>query len=394
MLCPPISGHHHFIKADSLLQRNHPHRDLFGLGNLLGFIRFRIIAEVGVAIFFRRNRKDHLAIFLDILTVTSPARSIINRQSLHLLLGEVNLYRLGGLNRKMPVSSVAVVLAVLSMVGIPPTCGFFSKWYLMLGAYEGGQNIYIAVLVVSSLLNAVYYFRIIEQMFVQREASLVLLIIIEEINLDRNICRHKINAADRQSADIIVPHISASEEFIPSVGYFRITLRRLVQSSLVLPRIELVVPHKYPDPRGCQIVLTQFLPDLLAQFHEDVPDLFVSQEIGSAGDPVPNAFDGHFIITGHDAGNIETIGVDPDLLAMDAEYLLKHLDIRFSQVTDGLDAIRPELGVGRTADVQQIRSRQRPYLFPKVVPSDLRDRIRLLHIRTELCEYLIEADAD
>ena len=42
----------------------------------------------------------------------------------------------------------------------------------MLGAYEGGQNIYIAVLVVSSLLNAVYYFRIIEQMFVQREASL------------------------------------------------------------------------------------------------------------------------------------------------------------------------------------------------------------------------------
>ena len=86
--------------------------------------------------------------------------------------GEVNLYRLGGLNKKMPVSSIAVVLAVLSMVGIPPTCGFFSKWYLMLGAYEGGQNVYIAVLVVSSLLNAIYYFRIIEQMFVQREASL------------------------------------------------------------------------------------------------------------------------------------------------------------------------------------------------------------------------------
>ncbi len=86
--------------------------------------------------------------------------------------GEVNLYRLGGLNKKMPVSSIAVVLAVLSMVGIPPTCGFFSKWYLMLGAYEGGQNIYIAVLVISSLLNAIYYFRIIEQMFIQREASL------------------------------------------------------------------------------------------------------------------------------------------------------------------------------------------------------------------------------
>ena len=86
--------------------------------------------------------------------------------------GEVNLYRLGGLNKKMTVSTVAVCFAVLSMVGIPPTCGFFSKWYLMLGAYEGKQFIYIAVLVISSLLNAVYYFRIIEQMFIQREASL------------------------------------------------------------------------------------------------------------------------------------------------------------------------------------------------------------------------------
>ena len=87
--------------------------------------------------------------------------------------GEVNLYRLGGLNKKMTVSTVAIIFAVLSMVGIPPTCGFFSKWYLMLGAFEGRQYIYIVVLVISSLLNAVYYFRIIEQMFVQREASLV-----------------------------------------------------------------------------------------------------------------------------------------------------------------------------------------------------------------------------
>lgn len=58
------------------------------------------------------------------------------------------------------------------MIGLPPTCGFFSKWYLMLGAYTGAQYFYIAVLVISSLLNAIYFFRIIEQMFIQREASL------------------------------------------------------------------------------------------------------------------------------------------------------------------------------------------------------------------------------
>ena len=83
-----------------------------------------------------------------------------------------NMYRLGGLNKKMAISSITVALAALSMIGLPPTCGFFSKWYLMLGAYTGGEYFYIFVLVISSLLNAIYFFRIIEQMFVQREASL------------------------------------------------------------------------------------------------------------------------------------------------------------------------------------------------------------------------------
>ena len=86
--------------------------------------------------------------------------------------GEVNLYRLGGMNKKMTISTITVALAALSMIGLPPTAGFFSKWYLMLGAYTGEQYFYIAVLVISSLLNAIYFFRIIEQMFVQSEASL------------------------------------------------------------------------------------------------------------------------------------------------------------------------------------------------------------------------------
>lgn len=87
--------------------------------------------------------------------------------------GEVNLYHLGGMNKKInPLTSATVVLAALSMIGIPPTCGFFSKWYLLLGAYSGAQYFYIIVLVVSSLLNAIYFFRILEQMFIQREAEL------------------------------------------------------------------------------------------------------------------------------------------------------------------------------------------------------------------------------
>lgn len=86
--------------------------------------------------------------------------------------GEVNLYKLGGIHKKMPISSIAMVLAAISMIGLPPTAGFFSKWYLMLGAFSAEQYIYIVVLVISSLLNAIYFFRIIEQMFVRKEAEL------------------------------------------------------------------------------------------------------------------------------------------------------------------------------------------------------------------------------
>lgn len=86
--------------------------------------------------------------------------------------GEVNLYKLGGIHKKMPISSIAMTLAALSMVGLPPTAGFFSKWYLMLGAFNAKEYVYIFVLVISSLLNAIYFFRILEQMFVHKEAEL------------------------------------------------------------------------------------------------------------------------------------------------------------------------------------------------------------------------------
>lgn len=69
------------------------------------------------------------------------------------------------LRRKMPVTAACFTLAAISMIGLPPTAGFFSKWYLLLGSFEQGLWVYIVVIIVSSLLNAVYFFRIIERMY-------------------------------------------------------------------------------------------------------------------------------------------------------------------------------------------------------------------------------------
>ena len=51
------------------------------------------------------------------------------------------------------------------MIGIPPTAGFFSKWYLILGSIEAQNWVFVAVILASSLLNALYFFRVIENAY-------------------------------------------------------------------------------------------------------------------------------------------------------------------------------------------------------------------------------------
>jgi multicomponent Na+:H+ antiporter subunit D len=74
--------------------------------------------------------------------------------------------------KKMPWTSAVFVVGAMSMIGVPPTVGFFSKWYLALGTIDGGRWHFLAVILISSLLNAVYFFRIIERMFFKPIAGL------------------------------------------------------------------------------------------------------------------------------------------------------------------------------------------------------------------------------
>jgi len=64
--------------------------------------------------------------------------------------------QLRGLGRQMPFTMGAFLLASLSIAGLPPTGGTWSKWFLMLGTLETGMIVLTAALVVSSLLNIVY----------------------------------------------------------------------------------------------------------------------------------------------------------------------------------------------------------------------------------------------
>lgn len=77
-------------------------------------------------------------------------------------LGAEKLDDLSGLFRKMPLASAGFVVGGLAIIGVPPTCGFFSKFYLIRGAIDAGQWIYVAALLGSSLVNAVLFFRVFE----------------------------------------------------------------------------------------------------------------------------------------------------------------------------------------------------------------------------------------
>ncbi len=73
--------------------------------------------------------------------------------------------RMSGLGRKMPLLMSGFAIAAVSMVGLPPTAGFISKFYLVLGAIEGGRWPIAVIIVGSSLLTAVYFVRLIERIF-------------------------------------------------------------------------------------------------------------------------------------------------------------------------------------------------------------------------------------
>ena len=68
---------------------------------------------------------------------------------------------MNGVGRRMPWTMAAFTVGAFGMIGVPPTAGFISKWYLATGAAAADQPWFIVVLVGSSFLNAFYFLPIV-----------------------------------------------------------------------------------------------------------------------------------------------------------------------------------------------------------------------------------------
>ena len=75
--------------------------------------------------------------------------------------------QLDGIGRRMPWTMGALAIGTLSLIGIPPAAGFLSKWMMFQGAAAAGHHAAIAVLALSTLLNAAYFLPIVHAAFMR-----------------------------------------------------------------------------------------------------------------------------------------------------------------------------------------------------------------------------------
>lgn len=134
-------------------------------GDLKRLLAYSSVSQIGY-IMFGIGVANQIALEGGLLHILGHA---LMKGCLFMVAGLI-IYRMGtsklsdmkGISQTMPLSCAAFALAGASMIGIPPTIGFISKYYLVLGAFEAGLWIYAAVLLAGSLLAVCYIWRFIE----------------------------------------------------------------------------------------------------------------------------------------------------------------------------------------------------------------------------------------
>jgi NADH-quinone oxidoreductase subunit N len=78
---------------------------------------------------------------------------------------------LSGIGRRHPAAALAFALFVLSLAGIPPTAGFFGKWFIFRAAIDGGYYWLTIIAFLNSVIAAYYYLRVLVYMYMREPAA-------------------------------------------------------------------------------------------------------------------------------------------------------------------------------------------------------------------------------
>ena len=106
------------------------------------------LAEIGAAVHMVAHAFGKITLFFAAGAIYTAAK-------------KTELHQLRGIARRMPWTMAAFTIGALSMIGVPPTGGFVSKWYILAGAFEADNYVAIAAIIASTALNAAYFLPIV-----------------------------------------------------------------------------------------------------------------------------------------------------------------------------------------------------------------------------------------
>jgi multicomponent Na+:H+ antiporter subunit D len=134
-------------------------------GNIKRLLAYSSVAQIG-----------YMILGVSLVTVTGLTAGVLHlfnhaliKGALFMAMGAV-MYRVGsvridamqGLAKRMPWTMAAFVAGGLSLIGVPLTVGFVSKWYLVLGALESGMWWVALLVLLGSLMAVVYVWKVVE----------------------------------------------------------------------------------------------------------------------------------------------------------------------------------------------------------------------------------------
>jgi len=114
------------------------------------------LAEIGAAIHIVAHAFGKITLFFAAGAIYTAAH-------------KTELWQLRGIGRRMPITMTAFTIGAVSMIGVPPTAGFVSKWYILAGAFEADNYVAAMTIVASTALNAAYFLPIVYMAWFERE---------------------------------------------------------------------------------------------------------------------------------------------------------------------------------------------------------------------------------
>ncbi len=116
------------------------------------------LAEIGAAIHIVAHAFGKITLFFAAGAIYTAAH-------------KTELWQLRGIGRRMPITMTAFTIGAVSMIGVPPTAGFVSKWYIIAGAFEADNYVAAMTIIASTALNAAYFLPIVYMAWFEREPA-------------------------------------------------------------------------------------------------------------------------------------------------------------------------------------------------------------------------------